>query len=93
MIGTISDAGGTARLIAASPSGAASARELASHALEASDGRVDILVNDAAVRSFGPTQATAEDDFDSTFAVNVKVPCFLAGHSRPRWPNAVRLRS
>ena len=70
-------------MIAALLSGAAAARELASHALEASDGRAHILVNDAAARSFGPTQATAEDDFDSTFAVNVKVPCFLAGALAP----------
>ena len=45
--------------------------------------RVDILVNDAGGGSFGPTQATTEETFDDTFAINVKVPFFLVAELAP----------
>src|SRR5450759_2453459 len=45
--------------------------------------RVDILVNNAGGGSFGPTQATTEETFDDTFAINVKVPFFLVAELAP----------
>jgi NAD(P)-dependent dehydrogenase (short-subunit alcohol dehydrogenase family) len=46
--------------------------------------RVDVLVNNAGVFPFGPTDGIDSDVFDSTFAVNVKAPFFLTGAFAPR---------
>jgi NAD(P)-dependent dehydrogenase (short-subunit alcohol dehydrogenase family) len=54
----------------------AGTRALAAQALEVT-GRVDILVNNAGIFGFGPTSDTTEEDFDRTYAVNVKAPYFL----------------
>jgi NAD(P)-dependent dehydrogenase (short-subunit alcohol dehydrogenase family) len=45
---------------------------------------VDVLVNNAGVFPFGPTDEIDSDVFDSTFAVNVKAPFFLTGAFAPR---------
>src|SRR5690348_5430510 len=61
--------GGKADFLAASLTGAASARELAVRAAEAGGGRVDILVNNAGIGGAGPTEAVSEADFDSMVAM------------------------
>src|ERR1700752_3582699 len=45
---------------------------------------VDVLVNNAGVFPFGPTDEIESDVFDSAFAVNVKAPFFLTGAFAPR---------
>jgi NAD(P)-dependent dehydrogenase (short-subunit alcohol dehydrogenase family) len=61
----------------------ASAHELAEWANEATDGRVDILINNAGAALVGPSHSATESDFDETFAVNVKVPFFLVAALAP----------
>ena len=76
--------GAKADFIAADLTDAASARALATTALELAAGRVDILVNNAGIFPFGPTDATTEPDFDGVYAVNVKVPYFLVAALAPQ---------
>jgi NAD(P)-dependent dehydrogenase (short-subunit alcohol dehydrogenase family) len=47
-------------------------------------GRVDVLVNNAGVFPFGPTEGTDGDLFDAAYAVNVKAPFYLTGALAPR---------
>ncbi|SDO52631.1 SDR family NAD(P)-dependent oxidoreductase [Actinacidiphila guanduensis] len=75
--------GGTADFVRASLLDEASARDLARRAVELGGGHVDILVNNAGVFPFGPTHETSEDDFDSVYGVNVKVPFFLVAELAP----------
>jgi NAD(P)-dependent dehydrogenase (short-subunit alcohol dehydrogenase family) len=75
--------GGTADFARASLLDEASARDLARRAVELGGGHVDILVNNAGVFPFGPTHETSEDDFDSVYGVNVKVPFFLVAELAP----------
>jgi NAD(P)-dependent dehydrogenase (short-subunit alcohol dehydrogenase family) len=75
--------GGKADFLAASLTGAASARELAGRAAEACGGRVDILVNNAGIGGAGPTEAVSEADFDAMVGVNMKVPFFLVAELAP----------
>jgi NAD(P)-dependent dehydrogenase (short-subunit alcohol dehydrogenase family) len=75
--------GGKADFLAASLTGAGSARELAWRAAEAGGGRVDILVNNAGIGGAGPTEAVSEADFDAVVAVNMKVPFFLVAELAP----------
>jgi NAD(P)-dependent dehydrogenase (short-subunit alcohol dehydrogenase family) len=74
--------GGTADFIAAALRDESSALTLGNAALEIA-GRVDILVNDAAIGVFGPTASTTEEQFDDTYSVNVKVPFFLVAALAP----------
>jgi NAD(P)-dependent dehydrogenase (short-subunit alcohol dehydrogenase family) len=45
---------------------------------------VDVLVNNAGVFPLGPTHEVDSEEFDSTFALNVKAPFFLTGEFAPR---------
>jgi len=45
--------------------------------LEAAEGRLDLLVNNAAVQSVGPIEQTADDTWDELVAVNLKAPFLL----------------
>jgi NAD(P)-dependent dehydrogenase (short-subunit alcohol dehydrogenase family) len=60
-----------------------SAQALVEWATETSDGRVDILINNAGVALLGPSSAATEAEFDETFALNVKVPFFLVSLLAP----------
>ncbi|SOD73115.1 short-subunit dehydrogenase [Jatrophihabitans sp. GAS493] len=60
-----------------------SARELVEWAIDAGNGHVDILINNAGVALMGPSNAATEADFDETFTVNVKVPFFLVASLAP----------
>ena len=82
-IDAIRSTGGTADFIAASLTDEGSARGLARQAVELGGGHVDILVNNAGIFPFGPTHEATEADFDSVFAVNVKVPFFLVAELAP----------
>lgn len=45
---------------------------------------VDVLINNAGVFPFAPTDEVDGDEFDSAYAVNVKAPFFLTGTFAPR---------
>lgn len=68
--------GGTAEFISAPLGTAEQCADLANYALVVA-GRVDILVNNAAIASSGPSATVAEEDFDACYALNVKVPYYL----------------
>jgi NAD(P)-dependent dehydrogenase (short-subunit alcohol dehydrogenase family) len=82
-IAEIRAAGAKADFIASDLRDAASARAVATKAVELGDGRVDILVNNAGVFPFGPTHETSEATFDEVYALNVKAPFFLVAEIAP----------
>lgn len=74
--------GGTADFIGAELIDAASATRLA-HEAVAVTGRIDILVNNAGAAVFGSTADGTEDQFDTIYALNTKVPYFLVASIAP----------
>lgn len=82
VVNTIRAAGGTAEFISAALGDAAQCSALANYALVVA-GRVDILVNNAAVAAFGPSAEVPEEDYDACFALNVKAPFYLVGEFAP----------
>ena len=74
--------GGTADFIAEALHDERSARALAARALDIA-GRIDILVNNAAIAAFGPTASTTEAQFDDVYSINVKAPFFLVAALAP----------
>src|SRR3984957_5550473 len=62
---------------------AASARDAAKRAIELGNGHVDILINNAGIYPFGPTHEMTEEQFDSVFSINVKVPYFVVAELAP----------
>ena len=83
VVAQIEDSGGKASLKLTTLADVDSARDLVEWAVEAGDGHVDILINNAGVALMGPSSAATEADFDETFAVNVKVPFFLVATLAP----------
>lgn len=79
----IRGAGGKADFIASDLHDAASARAVAKRAIELSQGRVDILINNAGIFPFGPTHEMKEEDFDRVYSLNVKAPYFLVAELAP----------
>jgi NAD(P)-dependent dehydrogenase (short-subunit alcohol dehydrogenase family) len=75
--------GGQADVLIAPLRTADDARGLAARALELTGGQIDVLVNNAGLFPFGPTEATLEEQFDEAYAINVKVPFFLVGALAP----------
>jgi NAD(P)-dependent dehydrogenase (short-subunit alcohol dehydrogenase family) len=76
-------AGGKADFILSDLRGADSANQVVRRAIELGDGHVDILINNAGVYPFGPTHEMTEEQFDSVFSLNVKVPYFLVAELAP----------
>jgi NAD(P)-dependent dehydrogenase (short-subunit alcohol dehydrogenase family) len=74
----ITEAGGTARFIAADLSDLAELRGLAQGA-----GDIDVLVNNAGFSVFGPTADLDVEKFDALFASNVRAPFFLVAAIAP----------
>ena len=74
--------GGRAVFLQADLRDEAGARSLAKRAREEL-GTVDVLVNNAGIFPFGPTETMSDQDFDSVFAVNVKAPFFLVAELAP----------
>jgi NAD(P)-dependent dehydrogenase (short-subunit alcohol dehydrogenase family) len=76
-------AGGQADFIASDLRDALSARDVAKRAVELGNGHVDILINNAGIFPFGPTDKTTEEEFDKVYSLNVKAPYFLVAELAP----------
>ncbi|MEV5173831.1 SDR family oxidoreductase [Streptomyces flaveolus] len=76
--------GGRGDFLSADLSDAQAARRLAREALSLGNGRVDVLINNAGVYPFGPTEDTGEDLFDAVYTLNVKAPFYLVAELAPR---------
>ncbi len=83
VVAEIEGKGGTATYRLTTLSDLASVRDLVEWATDASDGHVDILINNAGVADMGPSNEATEEQFDRTIAVNVKVPFFLVAAFAP----------
>lgn len=82
-LGEIRAQGGKADFISSDLHNASSARELAERALELANGHIDILINNAGIFPYGPTDQTTEEEFDRVYALNVKAPYFLVAELAP----------
>ncbi len=82
-VAEIRSAGGKADFIGSDLRDMASAREVAKRAVELGHGHVDILINNAGIFPFGPTDKTTEEEFDRVYALNVKAPYFLVAELGP----------
>jgi len=82
-VAEIRAAGGQADFISSDLRDASSAREVAQRAIELGNGHVDILINNAGIFPFGPTNKTTEEEFDRVYALNVKAPYFLVAELAP----------
>src|SRR5438309_9568380 len=76
-------AAGKADFISSDLLDASSAREVATRAIELGNGHVDILINNAGIYPFGPTQEMTEEIFDRVYSLNVKVPYFFVAELAP----------
>jgi NAD(P)-dependent dehydrogenase (short-subunit alcohol dehydrogenase family) len=74
----ITNAGGTARFIAADLSNLAELQQLVQEA-----GEIDVLVNNAGFAVFGPTADLSAERFDAIFASNVRAPFLLVAALAP----------
>jgi NAD(P)-dependent dehydrogenase (short-subunit alcohol dehydrogenase family) len=78
-VAAIEAEGGRAEFIAADLNDIESVRRLAEQA-----GEVDVLVNNAAAHTFGPTLEQDVESFDMMFDVNVRAPFFLTAALLPQ---------
>ncbi|KAB8194422.1 glucose 1-dehydrogenase [Nonomuraea phyllanthi] len=81
-VAELREIGGTAHFAAADLRDQESARSLA-RAAAGLLGHVDVLVNNAGVYPFGPTDRMSEKDFDWVYGLNVKAPYFLVAELAP----------
>jgi NAD(P)-dependent dehydrogenase (short-subunit alcohol dehydrogenase family) len=79
VVAAIGSSGGSARFVRADLAQLEDVKRLASES-----GRADVLVNNAGVFPFGPTNETSEEAFDLAFDVNVKAPFFLTAAIAPQ---------
>jgi NAD(P)-dependent dehydrogenase (short-subunit alcohol dehydrogenase family) len=82
-VAEIRAAGGQADFISSDLRDASSAREVAKRAIDLGNGHVDILINNAGIFPFGPTNKTTEEEFDRVYSLNVKAPYFLVAELAP----------
>lgn len=83
VIETIRATGAKADFLEADLADAHSCRALATEAVAVA-GRVDILINNAAIGIFGGTDTVDDSDFDKCYAINVKAPFCLVGAVAPQ---------
>lgn len=77
VVAEIASAGGSADFVAADLADDTSVHALAARVTEIAGGALEVLVNNAGVFPFGPTDSASEAAFDATYAVNVKAPYLL----------------
>ena len=91
VVGRIRHTGGRADFVAADLDGSPQAsRDLATEALAALGGRIDVLVNNAGIFPRTTTATTNEATFDQVYGVNVKAPYFLTAAIAPVMATAGR---
>ena len=83
VVAEIEGGGGSAAFTLTTLRDVQSATDLVEWAIEAGDGHVDILINNAGVALLGPSSSATEAEFDETFALNVKIPFFLVASLAP----------
>ncbi|MET0494398.1 MAG: SDR family oxidoreductase [Actinoplanes sp.] len=83
VVDKIRSEGNEAHFIRADLLDAQSAVELAARATEVAGGALDILVNNAAIGTGGPTAGTEEPTFDAVLATNLKAPFYLVANIAP----------
>ncbi|MER7792656.1 SDR family NAD(P)-dependent oxidoreductase [Streptomyces sp. NPDC097640] len=83
VVAAIRDRGGKADFIAAELGQVQSVRQLARRAVELGGGRVDILINNAGIYPFGPTEQATESEIETVYALNVKAPFHLVAELAP----------
>ncbi|MEW2450961.1 SDR family NAD(P)-dependent oxidoreductase [Streptomyces parvulus] len=79
----IEAAGGSAALVLADLADVEAVDRLAESAVDAAGGHIDVLVNNAAVPYYAPTEKTSASDFDAVIAVNLRAPLLLTGLLAP----------
>jgi NAD(P)-dependent dehydrogenase (short-subunit alcohol dehydrogenase family) len=84
VVASLQRQGRKAGFLSADLSDAQTARRLAREALSLGGGRVDVLVNNAGMYPFAPTEDTEENLFDTVYALNVKAPFYLVAELAPR---------
>ncbi|GIH25723.1 short-chain dehydrogenase [Acrocarpospora phusangensis] len=90
VVAEIEQAGGRADFVAADlADGAAAVEALAGRATELADGRLDVLVNNAALLLMPqPTGELPEQLIDRAFAISVRAPILLTGRIAPEMARA-----
>jgi NAD(P)-dependent dehydrogenase (short-subunit alcohol dehydrogenase family) len=82
VVADIVAAGGQAEFLAADLSDGAGARSLADRAIDRL-GKVDVLVNNAAIYPPAPTESITDADFDAVLGLNLRAPFLLVGRLAP----------
>ncbi|MGA7625147.1 MAG: SDR family oxidoreductase [Candidatus Acidiferrales bacterium] len=82
-VAEIRTSAGKADFIASDLQDASRTREVARRAIELGSGHIDILINNAGIFPFGPTDKTTEEEFERVFSLNVKAPYFLVAELAP----------
>ncbi|MGW5202545.1 MULTISPECIES: SDR family NAD(P)-dependent oxidoreductase [Streptomyces] len=83
VVAAIRNRGGKAEFVAADLGETESVRQLAREAVNLGGGRVDIVVNNAGIYPFGPTDQTPDSDIDAVYDLNVKAPFLLVAALAP----------
>lgn len=85
VVNAIRAAGGVADFLAVDLAGSAeSIRQFAAAAEKALGGRIDILVNNAAIYPAAPTHALRDEEVDAMLAVNIRAPHVLVAWLAPK---------
>jgi NAD(P)-dependent dehydrogenase (short-subunit alcohol dehydrogenase family) len=96
VVDEITQSGGFALPLAldvADPAAITAARDalIANVAVEWPDARIEVLVNNAGIGLFAPLDGTTAEEFDRTFAVNVRGPLLLIQALVPHMPPGARI--
>ncbi|WP_326551409.1 SDR family NAD(P)-dependent oxidoreductase [Micromonospora sp. NBC_01813] len=83
VVDEIRSEGNEAHFVRADLCDAKSAVELSAKATEVAGGALDILVNNAAIGTGGPTAGIEESTFDRVLATNLKAPFYLVANIAP----------
>ena len=83
VVAAIRAAGGQADFLSGDLQDGASAKDLAHRAMDAANGQIDVLVNNAGWGTLAPTPGFDEATFDAVFGTNLKAPFYLVGEIAP----------
>ena len=83
VVAALRAAGGQADFLSGDLQDGASAKDLAHRAMDAANGQIDVLVNNAGWGTLAPTPGFDETTFDAVFGTNLKAPFYLVGEIAP----------